>query len=105
MTSAIANISKISGVLDGYDASLRELIAPSSMMDDYNSLTTDVDKSFNKNGVVSSWGLGLIDTASYLVDRHVNWMSGLCDSVWNVGLHSQFSDWEIGSPKINFISH
>ena len=104
MTSAIANISKISGVLDGYDASLRELIAPSSMMEDYNSLTTDIYKSFNKNGVVSSWGLGLIDTASYLVDRHVNWMSGLYDSVWSVGPHSQLSDWEIGSPKINFIS-
>lgn len=104
MTSAIANISKISGVIDGYNASLRELIAPSSMMEDYNSLAIDIYKSFNKTGVVSTWGLGLIDTATYLVDRHVNWMSGLCDSVWNGGSRSQQSDWEIGSPKINFIS-
>lgn len=104
ITSVASQISTITGLFPQHALSVKELIAPSTMMSDLENLALKTHKSFVDSGSVSEWQLGLVDSASYLVDRQVNWTSQLCKTVYEEKPISYFEGQNIASPNLNFIS-
>jgi|GEM_PF-3539397 len=104
MTSVASQISTISGLFPQQALSVKELIAPSTMLSDLENLALSAHRSFVDAGSVSEWQLGLVDSASYLVDRQVNWASQLCKTVYEDKPFSYLEGQHIATPKLNFIS-
>lgn len=104
ITSVASQLSTITGLFSEQAASLKELIAPTTMLDDLQSLALNTHKSFADAGGISEWGLGVLDSASYLVDRQVDWASQFCKSVYSTEPATHLEDLSIVAPKVNVIS-
>lgn len=82
ITSVATQISQIAGVFaPQIPASIKEFIVPSEMMGDLKTLAYVTHKSIEESGCISEWKLGVVDSASYLVDRQIDWTANLCRSV------------------------
>ena len=104
ITSVASQISTITGLLSQQSLSVKELIAPSTMLSDLETLALSTHKSFVDAGHISEWQLGLVDSASYLVDRQVDWASELCKTVYEEKPFSYLEGLDLATPKLNFIS-
>ena len=104
ITSVATQISVITDRLESQTIpSIKELIAPSEMMEDLRTLALITHKSFTEERGISKWQLGVVDTASYLVDRQIDWASQLYNAVCDGGHLSLLSDLSHVTPKTNFI--
>ena len=104
ITSVASQLSTITGLFSEETAPYKELIAPTSMMNDLQTLALSTHKTIADAGGVSEWGLGVLDSASYLVDRQVDWASQLCKSVYDVEPVTRMEELGIASPKVNVIT-
>ena len=104
ITSVASQLSTITGLFSEETASFKELIAPTSMMNDLQTLALTTHKTIADAGGVSEWGLGVLDSASYLVDRQVDWASQLCKSVYDIDPVARLDELGISAPKVNVIT-
>lgn len=104
ITSVASQISTITGMFSQQALSVKELIAPSTMLSDLETLALSTHRSFVDVGSVSEWQLGIVDSASYLVDRQVDWASQLCKTVYDEKPFTYLEGQDIATPKLNFIS-
>ena len=104
ITSVASQLSTITGLFSEETASFKELIAPTSMMNDLQTLALTTHKTIADAGGVSEWGLGVLDSASYLVDRHVDWASQLCKSVYEFDPVTRLEELGVAAPKVNVIT-
>ena len=105
ITSVASQISTISEVLSSEFDPVRELIAPTSMLTDLQSLATLTHRSMVDAGSVSEWQLGVLNSASFLVDRQVDWTSQLCTSIYGDRPFASIEDLSIYPPKVNAITY
>lgn len=105
ITSVASQISTISGILSSETDPIRELIAPSSMLTDLQSLATLTHRSIVDAGSVSEWQLGVVNSASFLVDRQVDWTSQLCTSIYGDRPFASIEDLSLYPPKVNAITY
>ena len=103
ITSVATQISTISSVLSAQAEPFKELIAPSSMLSDLQVLAIKTHESIIETGVLSNWKLGLVDSASFMVDRQVDWVSKLCNTAYTDSLFVA-PDVVGFEPKVNVIS-
>ena len=104
ITSVASQLSTISGLFSERTASLKEMIAPTTMLGDLQSLAFATHRAIADAGSVSEWGLGVLDSASFLVDRQVDWASQLCKSVYDIEPITRFDELGIAAPKVNVIT-
>lgn len=104
ITSVASQLSTITGLFSEKSTSIKELIAPTTMLNDLQSLALNTHKTIADAGVVSNWELGVLDGASYLVDRQVDWASQLCKSACSVEPVTHLEELGIAAPKVNVIS-
>ena len=104
ITSVASQLSTITGLFSEKTASAMELIAPTTMLNDLRSLALTTHKKIADAGSVSEWGLGILDSASCLVDRQVDWASQLCKSVYGIVPVSRLEELGIAAPKVNIIT-
>lgn len=104
ITSVASQISSITGMLSAQTKSIQELIAPSLMLSDLQKIAIDTHQSIINTGVPSEWKLGVVDSASFLVDRQVDWASQFCSSVYGERPLVEIGDLDGLAPKVNFLS-
>ena len=104
ITSVASQISSITGLVSPLSESVRELIAPTTMLTDLSKIALDAHHSILGDGSVSEWKLGLVDSASYLVDRQVDWTSQICHSIYGDTPFISIDDLGAVSPRVNMIS-
>lgn len=104
ITSVATQISSITGLVSPLSESVRELIAPTTMLTDLSKIALDAHQSILGDGSVSEWKLGLVDSASYLVDRQVDWTSQICHSFYGDTPFINIDGLDAVSPRVNMIS-
>lgn len=104
ITSVASQISSISSLVSPLSDSVKELIAPSSMLSDLGKIAFHSHQLIENTDNLSVWNLGLVDSASYLVDRQVNWTSKVCNSVYEDKLFTHIDGLSTLPPRVNFVS-
>lgn len=104
ITSVATQISSITGILASQTDYIKELIAPKTMLTDLQAIATQAHKAIEATGRLSAWQLGVIDTASLMVDRQVNWASKICSSEFSITPLSKIEDNIEVKPRINVIA-
>ena len=104
ITSVATQISSITGILASQTDFLKELIAPKSMLTDLQTIATQAHKAIEAAGRLSTWQLGMIDTASLMVDRQVDWASKICSAEFSETPLSKLEDVFEVEPKVNVIA-
>ena len=104
ITSVASQISSITGMLSAQTKSIQELIAPSLMLSDLQKIAIDTHQTIISTGIPSEWKLGVVDSASFMVDRQVDWASQFCSSVYGERPLVEIGDLDDIAPKVNFLS-
>lgn len=104
ITSVATQISSITGILASQTDYIQELIAPKTMLTDLQAIATQAHTAIEATGRLSAWQLGVIDTASLMVDRQVNWASKICSSEFSITPLSKIEDNIEVKPRINVIA-
>ena len=74
------------------------------MLSDLQVFATKTHESIIETGVLSNWKLGLVDSASFMVDRQVGWVSKLCNTAYTDSLFVAPDGFVGFEPKVNVIS-
>lgn len=104
ITSVANQISSITGLVSPLSESVRELIAPTTLLSDLSKIALDAHQSMVDAGSLSEWKLGVVDSASYLVDRQVDWTSQFCHSVYGERPFEKIDGFDGISPNVNILS-
>ena len=104
ITSVTSQISSISDLVSSLPESVREMIAPSSMLADLKTVALEAHNSILDVGSLPNWKLGVIDSASYMVDRQVGWTSQLCNLLYGKKPFVKIEGLSTLKPKVNIIS-
>lgn len=104
ITSVASQISSITGMLSAQTKSVQELIAPSLMLSDLQKIAIDTHQTIINTGIPSEWKLGIVDSASIMVDRQVDWASQFCSSVYGERPLVEIEELDSITPKVNFLS-
>ena len=104
ITSVATQISSITGILASQTDYIKELIAPKTMLTDLQAIATQAHKAIEATGRLSAWQLGVIDIASLMVDRQVNWASKICSSEFSITPLSKIEDNIEVKPRLNVIA-
>jgi hypothetical protein len=104
ITSVTTQISSITGILASQTDYIKELIAPKTMLTDLQTIATQAHKAIEASGQLSAWQLGVIDTASLMVDRQVNWASKICSAEFSVIPLPKIDDVVEVKPRLNVIA-
>ena len=104
ITSVATQISSISDILASQTDYIKELIAPKAMLTDLQSIATQAHKAIEATGQLSAWQLGMVDIASIMVDRQVNWASKICSAGFSVTPLPKFEDVVGIEPRVNVIA-
>lgn len=104
ITSVATQISSISDILASQTDYIKELIAPKAMLTDLQSIATQAHKAIEATGQLSAWQLGMVDIASIMVDRQVNWASKICSAGFSVTPLPKFEDVIEIKPRVNVIA-
>ena len=102
--SVATQISSITGVLSSQTDYIKELIAPKTMLTDLQTIAMQAHKAIEVTGRISAWQLGVIDTASLMVDRQVNWASKICSAEFSVTPLPKIEDVVEVKPRVNVIA-
>ena len=103
ITSVASQLTTINEMLSSQTAFVRELIAPSSMLTDLQRIAEKTHKSILDAGKLSTWQLSVLDSASFMVDRHVDWASRFCTTAYDIEPIPQIVELDDYSPKLNVI--
>ena len=103
ITSVASQLTTINEMLSSQTAFVRELIAPSSMLTDLQRIAEKTHKSILDAGKLSTWQLSVLDSASFMVDRHVDWASRFCSTAYDIEPIPQIVELDDYSPKLNVI--
>lgn len=103
ITSVASQLTTINDMLSSQTAFVRELIAPSSMLTDLQQIAEKTHKSIIDAGKLSTWQLSVLDCASFMVDRHVGWVSRFCTTAYDIEPIPQIMELDDYSPKLNVI--
>ena len=103
ITSVASQLTTINEMLSSQTAFVRELIAPSSMLTDLQKIAEKTHKSMIDAGKLSTWQLSVLDSASFMVDRHVDWASRFCTTAYDIEPIPQIVELDDYSPKLNVI--
>lgn len=103
ITSVASQLTTINEMLSSQTAFVRELIAPSSMLTDLQKIAEKTHKSMIDAGKLSTWQLSVLDSASFIVDRHVDWASRFCTTAYDIEPIPQIVELDDYSPKLNVI--
>lgn len=82
---------------------VREMIAPSTMLSDLQKVAERTHKNIIDAGNVTAWQLGVLDSASFLVDRHIDWASRFWSTTPDVEPFLQVDKLDDFAPKVNII--
>ena len=104
ITSVASQISSITGMLSAQTKGIQELIAPSLMLSDLQKIAIDTHQTIINTGIPSEWKLGIVDSASIMVDRQVDWASQFCSSVYGERPLVEIEELDSITPKVNFLS-
>ena len=104
ITSVATQISSITGILASQTDYIKELIAPKTMLTDLQAIATQAHTAIEATGRLSAWQLGVIDIASLMVDRQVNWASKICSSEFSITPLSKIADNIEVKPRLNVIA-
>lgn len=104
ITSVATQISSITGALASQTDYVKELIAPKTMLTDLQTIAMQAHKAIEVTGRLSAWQLGVIDTASLMVDRQVNWVSKICSAEFSVTPLPKIEDVVEVKPRVNVIA-
>ena len=104
ITSVATQISSITGILASQTDYIKELIAPKTMLTDLQAIATQAHTAIEATGRLSAWQLGVIDIASLMVDRQVNWGSKICSSEFSITPLSKIEDNIEVKPRLNVIA-
>ena len=104
ITSVATQLSTIEDVFSVHAESIRELIAPASMLEDLQAIATVTHKAIVDTGNLSAWQLGIVDSASFLADRQIDWASQLCSSIFADKSFAQIEDIGAVLPSVNVLS-
>ena len=104
ITSVATQISSITGILASQTDYIKELIAPKTMLTDLQAIPTQAHTAIEATGRLSAWQLGVIDIASLMVDRQVNWASKICSSEFSITPLSKIEDNIEVKPRLNVIA-
>ncbi len=104
ITSVATQISSISDILASQTDYIKELIAPKAMLSDLQTIAMQAHKAIEATGQLSAWQLGMVDTASIMVDRQVNWASKICSAEFNVTPLPRIEDVIEIKPRVNVIA-
>lgn len=104
ITSVASQLSSITGMLSAQTKGIQELIAPSLMLSDLQKIAIDTHQTIISTGIPSEWKLGVVDSASFMVDRQVDWASQFCSSVYGERPLVEIGDLDDIAPKVNFLS-
>lgn len=104
ITSVATQISSITGVLASQTDYVKELIAPKTMLTDLQTIAMQAHKAIEVTGRLSAWQLGVIDTASLMVDRQVNWASKICSAEFSITPLPKIEDVVEVKPRVNVIA-
>ena len=103
LTSVVSQITSISEALASQSSFIREMIAPSSMLSDLQRIAEKTHKTIIDAGNLSAWQLGVLDSASFMVDRHIDWTSRFCTTTYEAEPLPQIKEIADYSPKVNVI--
>lgn len=103
ITSVAKQLSTISEMLSAQTAFIKELIAPSSMLADLQRIAEQTHKSIINAGALSSWQVDVLDCASFMVDRHIDWSSHFYTTAFEEEAPSEIEERDVVVPRINLI--
>lgn len=103
ITSIASQLVAISEALSAQTKFIKELIAPASMLADLRRIAEQTHKSIIDAGALSSWQIGVLDNASFMVDRQIDWSSHFLSSALEGENTVEIEEVEVFSPKINLI--
>lgn len=103
-TSIASQLTAINDLFSTQTAGIKELLAPTRMLDDLQLLATKTHQSIVDAGSLSAWQLGLLDSASFMVDRQIGWASQFYTSVFDEEALSEMDEWDIQPASVNTIS-
>lgn len=103
LTSVASQITSISEALASQSSFIREMIAPTSMLSDLQRIAEKTHKTIIDAGNLSAWQLGVLDSASFMVDRHIDWTSRFCTTTYEAESLPQIEEIADYSPKVNVI--
>ena len=103
-TSVASQLSAINDLFSTQTAGIKELIAPTRMLGDLQLLATKTHQSIVDAGSLSAWQLGMLDSASFMVDRQIDWASQFYTLVFDEEALSEMDEWDIQPASVNTIS-
>lgn len=104
ITSVSSQLSAISTMLSSQTKRVRELLAPTAMLMDLQNIASQTHQSIVDTGSLSTWKLGVLDKASFLVDRQINWASQFCSTIYGERPLREIDELDEAAPKVNVIS-
>lgn len=105
ITSVASQISTVSDILTAQFDTIKGIVAPASMLGDLSAIALHTHKAISETGALSAWQLGVMDSASYMVDRQIDWTSKYCTTAY--GSRPLRDIGELGGykPKINVVAN
>lgn len=105
ITSVVSQITAISTMLSSQTERVRELVAPTSMLIDLQKIATQTHQSIVDTGNISTWKLGVLNSASFMVNRQIDWISQFCSTVFGDRSLDDIDELDGLTAKVNIISH
>jgi len=105
VTSVASQISTVSDILMTQSDAIKGIIAPVSMLGDLNTIAMQTHKAISESGNLTAWQLGVMDSASYMVDRQIDWTSKYCTTAYGARPLQDIGDFGAYKPKINVVTY
>ena len=105
ITSVASQISTVSDILIAQPDAIKGIIAPASMLGDLNNIAIKTHKAISETGDLTAWQLGVMDSASYMVDRQIDWTSQYCTNAYGSTPLWKIKDLNVYKPKINVVTY
>lgn len=103
-TSVASQISAINDVFSAQAYAIKELVAPTQMLNELQLLATKTHQSIVDAGRLSAWQLGILDSVSFMVDWQVDWASQFYTSVFDEETFYEIDEWDIQPANVNMVS-
>ena len=103
ITSITSQLSAISESLSSQTRLIKELIAPSTMLADLQRIAEQTHKSIIDAGALTYWQLGVLDSASFMVDRQIDWSSHYFTTALEDESSVEIEELDVFTPQINII--
>lgn len=103
ISSITSQLSAISESLSSQTRLIKELIAPSTMLADLQRIAEQTHKSIIDAGALTYWQLGVLESASFMVDRQIDWSSHYFNTALEDESSVEIEELDVFTPQINII--